>query len=107
MFRTDGSRLLRFLGLSLLALLLAVIGQWAFGGIIGGITLALAIGANVAGSACAPRIQRYPDPVPTLIFGAIALVAALIVGIITFGWWGLAYVVAAAVVYVFSAATNN
>jgi hypothetical protein len=107
MFINEDSRWTAFLAMSLLAVLLAVVGQWAFTGLLGGALLCCAVGVNFITTCGAPQVpSRFYGPV-TLVLGIICFVTALVVGLVVLGWWGIAFAVGAVVVYMLAAAARG
>jgi hypothetical protein len=106
MFSNEDSRFSVLAAASLAAIVLAVLGHWAFGGFIGGGFLVVAVLVNIVGTLFAPHVPRSFYNAAPFFFGAVATLVALIVGVITFGWWGIAYAVGALVGYLLSSATR-
>lgn len=106
MLRNNESRFAFYAFLLLTAVLLAVVGQWALAGIFGSVVLGAAILTHVVATLFAPRVIHYGPPAADLVMCGLAIVAGLVVGGITFGWWGIAYAVGALAGYLFSKALS-
>lgn len=106
MFHSDEDRGLAFVAGSIIALLLAILGQWAVAGAFGAVLLYAGVGLNVITTVLAPRIPKHSYAVPG---GPLLLSCffALCVGCIAFGWWGILYVFAGVAGFLLSHATRR
>jgi hypothetical protein len=95
MLRNNESRFAFYAFLLLASVLLAVVGQWAFGGAFGSVVMGGAVVVSVIATLFAPHVIDWPNAGQEVVLCGLALVAALVVGCVTFGWWGVAYMLGA------------
>jgi uncharacterized membrane protein len=107
MFNSEGQRSAFYFAVALAAICLAVLGQFALGGLLGSIVLGVAVLANVVTVLFGAQVPRSLYDGGMKLFALLSVVVSLVVGVIAFGWWGILYGVASIIGHLLSGAIRR
>lgn len=106
MLRTNESRFAFYGFLLLTSVVLALLGRWGLSGLFGTLVLGSAVVVNVFGTLFAPHVPSWPDTRDHVVLCGLSVFVALVLGCITFGWWGLVYGLGAVAGYLLSSSLS-